>query len=174
VILVGHWTLAVEGKRLPSEWQPDVYLFNENNQRPNIANNHLVVIQGLQQTLNRLTLADKSVTIIGPVPQADMDVAAAVSRAAMLGLDRRIEIDATTAMARMQRTLRILDDASKQHGAALILPHTTLCQTSSCLVIQNGELLYFDADHLSAAGASYVISGKTRADERSAERLWNL
>jgi peptidoglycan/LPS O-acetylase OafA/YrhL len=174
VILVGHWTLDVEGKRLPSEWQPDVYLFNEENKLPDMANNHLVVNQGLQATLARLTLADKAVTIIGPVPQADMDVAAAVSRAAMLGIDRKIEINAATAMQRMQRTLAILDEASKAYSATLILPHTELCQTSSCRIIENGELLYFDADHLSPAGASYVISGITSADKSSAGPLWPL
>jgi hypothetical protein len=139
-----------------------------------MANNHLVVNQGLQATLARLTLADKAVTIIGPVPQADMDVAAAVSRAAMLGIDRKIEINAATAMQRMQRTLAILDEASKAYSATLILPHTELCQTSSCRIIENGELLYFDADHLSPAGASYVISGITSADKSSAGPLWPL
>ena len=39
-----------------------------------------------------------------------------------------------------------------------VYPHKKLCDDKSCLIYANGKALYNDDDHLSSAGAEFVLS----------------
>ena len=59
--------------------------------------------------------------------------------------------------------------AAKTPGVVLIDPNKALCDERACAVTADGELLYFDDNHLSITGAARVVESELRPYFESGE-----
>ncbi|WP_114952865.1 acyltransferase family protein [Sphingosinicella terrae] len=122
--------------------------------------------RGLVDLTRRLTSAGKRVVILGDVPIASFDVAA--ERAASAIPARRYAASLMTGRPMLGERVRssffsldgsddLILDAGQRGGGRVILLRRTLCAESGCQVMADGHLFYRDAQHLSAAGAHFVV-----------------
>jgi hypothetical protein len=114
---------------------------------------------GLEQTLQRIGAAGRSVCAVLDVPTYKYDVPRYLSMAPLRGLSTDVlqvsRAEALEQFERPQRDLRNLERAGK---LTTVDPKDVLCRHETCALIAGGQVLYGDAYHLSQAGAMLVRS----------------
>lgn len=112
---------------------------------------------GLRDTVTRLVAAGKRVWIVYPVPTPDVDTPRVAALYALRGLHPQ---DFRTSRAAFERdnhrAAAFLDTLLGDRVKKLDLT-PALCDKTSCAIAAGDNLLYFDAIHLSVAGARHVV-----------------
>ena len=113
----------------------------------------------LDVTVNRLLSAGKTVVLVYPVPEMGFSVPGALGRFLAAGRDPAVlNLPVAKFQERQDVVLSILDRVGASPGIVRVYPHKKLCQEGRCLIYANGKALYKDDDHLSKAGAEFVLS----------------
>lgn len=117
----------------------------------------------LERTIALLVGNGRRVVLIGAVPPNRFDVPRRLAHLARIGalaeargVDRA-EIAATDAR------LRTIARRWQGRGLVYVEPSAALCGTGTCEIVHAGAPLYFDAHHLSLAGARRVLAPLERA-----------
>ena len=93
------------------------------------------------------------------MPEIGYSVPGALSRFFATGRDPAVlNLPLAKFQERQDVILSILDRVGNSPGIARVYPHKKLCDDKSCLIYANGKALYKDDDHLSSAGAEFVLS----------------
>jgi hypothetical protein len=121
-------------------------------------NNAGLFEEGLNATVRTLLEMGRHVVLITPVPEVGYDVPAAFLVASRTGRNvnriiapTRVEYD-----ERNKVVLRTLDALHGVQGVDVVDIAERLCDASNCRVIDAGQSLYVDDDHLSEYGSKYV------------------
>lgn len=156
VIVIGRWAFLAEGTRAPGESGRAALLARGNERPEGIAHNPALLAEGLGAVLDRLSVKGVEVVLVTSVPEAGRDVPETVLRAGSA-----VDLDALrpsrgSYAARVRQSRPILTDLAKSHGALLVDPAAVLCD-ATCRLTVDGLPLYRDDDHLSRAGAIWLV-----------------
>lgn len=117
-------------------------------------------IEGYRRVVEALSLAGKDVILVSQLPNIGMEAPAVAGYAVSNGRDpaligrRRIEVEQELGR---WRTL-LFELAQDNHGVRFFDPLNALCGDVLCPVIDGGgNVLYFNATHVSLAGARKVV-----------------
>lgn len=117
--------------------------------------------KSLQEIISRLTDAGKNVYILYPIPELPININKAIAPFSVLTDRHMLDLNKTTSiqyyLKRNEFILNKLD--SLQYGKKLhaIKPVELICTEGFCPAIKNSKALYFDDNHLSLAGADFII-----------------
>lgn len=134
---------------------------------PDAAQAHRQLEVALQQTLAKLTAGGVRVIVIGPPPEPRVSGPYCLHRFGEQACrNRRADIDAgrATTLALLQRVV------AGAPAAQMVDPIDTLCDAAWCPAKLDGQVLFFDYNHLSASGAALLRPQLTAAVARSLQR----
>jgi peptidoglycan/LPS O-acetylase OafA/YrhL len=100
------------------------------------------------------------VVVIGPVPELPFSVPSCMGQARRFDLDMAHcrTAPAMGSLARADPAIQQIEAAVSRHPAVrAVFPSRQLCSAQACRTVQDGVLLYYDADHLSATGARKLV-----------------
>jgi peptidoglycan/LPS O-acetylase OafA/YrhL len=162
VILVARYTLYVYG------WSSDLgpaekyrtdspYITDVSRTVSDLEGRQSLLKVQLEKTVKLLLDAGKRVVLVYPIPEVGYNVPAALAQMMVA----QHELASFTRpfsyyKKRQQFIFSVLDDLGQSANIIRIYPHTRLCDAMTCLTYANGKPLYWDADHLSLAGADFV------------------
>jgi len=114
----------------------------------------------LDRTIDLLVRAGKRVMIIGAVPEMKYDAPGCVARKRMSLLPTdNCELNQGAVAARISAVNKEIEAAAKRNKVVALYPDSILCHEDFCAVESpDGEILYYDHNHLSTVGARYVFS----------------
>ena len=114
------------------------------------------------EIVSRLRRAGKQVYLLYPLPELPMHIEKAAYPFSLFQRDSTLDLTETVSAAYyMQRNefiLPRLDSLSFGEGLYPIKPLEILCSDSFCPAVIANQALYFDDNHLSVAGARYLLS----------------
>lgn len=129
----------------------------------------------MRETLSQLIAGNRELIVVYPVPEAGWDVPRFVARKQMFAGGREVEISTAHALftERNAAAYRFLDAALGPEGAVeKVYPEAVFCSVTTegrCDVMEAGQPLYMDDDHLSDLGAARVAGQVvTRLRQRDA------
>ncbi len=156
VLLISRWALLAEGDRAMGEAGSGAVL------RPSDANadgeddtNSSLVMTGLDITVRELTEEGIEVIVMRPTPEFGYDIPKALVRKTWTGVEPRI-LNRDDYKERVHGTNEIIDTVVARYHAEAIAPADILCP-DSCEVSVRDEIFYQDDDHLSRAGAEWLV-----------------
>jgi len=158
VILAARWSWSAEGRRYKSEDAEDrQLLILPGESEANHLNNHEAFAYGLEQTISRLVKLEKTVWIVGPIPEVGYRVPKALYLQS-LGLYANAPIEPTTDefYQRQDFVLSVFHDLATRYPLHFIWPHEAFCHEHVCEVQRDGMPLYSDNNHLSVYGARSI------------------
>ncbi|MFC3097690.1 acyltransferase family protein [Alteraurantiacibacter palmitatis] len=156
IVLVGRWTMLAMGTRMTGEPGGLAILTTSAQPASGIAANAALLENGLAELVARLRQADRRVVLLAGVPEPGFHVPNNQARAAMLGTVPR-EVSRATFDQRIATSDPLLVRVAERYGARLVRPADFLCDDTRCGVLLAGKPLYRDDDHLSIAGAAWLV-----------------
>jgi peptidoglycan/LPS O-acetylase OafA/YrhL len=155
VVLVSRWTNWRVGEPgSPAESPVDIRLRNGNGAARTIQDNRAIFVRGFEELILTLVGAGKTVWIVGPLPEPTVRVPKALYVKA-LGFDTtNIDISEESYKTRHRYVLALFDEIARKYSVRFIWPSEALCADGGCPVIENGNPMFFDQDHLSYFGVS--------------------
>ena len=116
----------------------------------------------LDAAVSQLTSSGKKVVIVYPIPEVGYDVPVTLALLAARGQSPDSFTTPVSMYVERQGDIRRhLDVIVAKYGAGVIDPYGPLCTSSFCRVFIDGQVLYFDDDHLSPMGMS-LLDGQIR------------
>jgi peptidoglycan/LPS O-acetylase OafA/YrhL len=104
----------------------------------------------------RLQSAGKTVVLFYPIPETAYDIPSTLAKVAMRGGDPEQFARPAEYFYRRNAFVFEMLDRIDGEGVLRIYPHQYLCDDRVCKVMNAGQVLYADDDHLSRAGARYI------------------
>lgn len=158
LLLVGRWSYYAEGQGVGLDAHNRITLTPEPGSLLPQGPQHTLFNAGLTRTLTELAPQFPRIHILRQPPEVPDYDSRAVARALVHG---RMDVDDTTRLtvpramalaraARAEAPLRALADSG---AITLIDPWPRLCDASTCSVMQSGQALYFDNNHLTNRAA---------------------
>jgi peptidoglycan/LPS O-acetylase OafA/YrhL len=152
VVMAARWANVASDVRAPGDGWWSGHLRDLAN-----GGSPLALADALLRTIERIRASGAQVIVIGPVPEADYNVPAALVRSlhgfGYLPPVRRTDFD--------RRQDQVLSALAKLHGldgVSVVYPHVALCDEQTCAVADGIRSLYIDDDHLSPFGAVRVAA----------------
>lgn len=152
IIIHARWGLYAEGERSAGEANTQPRIFDASSKDAN----RTAFAKLLKGTVERIRAAGKTVTVIGPVPELEVNLPAAMIKAKMRGRDADFSLSRAKFDERQIAVLPVLAELAKMDGVRVVYPHAILCDASKCRAEAGGRALYFDDDHLSPAGSAQL------------------
>lgn len=124
-------------------------------------------------SLNAIVESGRRLVIVYPVPEMGWDVPKYLARYLLNGNDLEMmsgSVSYDSFLARNKNAISVLDKVGISLNVVRVYPHEELCSKTLnfCAAHRDGDLLYFDDDHVSNFGARIIsqkiisIFGKTR------------
>ena len=121
--------------------------------------------QAVQDVVSELIENGKQVVLVYPVPEPGWDVPRYMVRADMLGIElgEGFSVSHARFKARNRTAYQILDSVADHQDLIRLYPEKQMCDMElpeRCVFADaDGQLLYFDDDHLSVRGARHALPG---------------
>jgi hypothetical protein len=150
VVLIGRWANVASDRRAPGDGGPPgrIVDFQTGSEMP--------LADALGRTIEIIRSSGARVIVIGPVPEVEFDVPAALNRA-LRGFSHVAPFPVAHFNKRQRMVLAALAQVEGKGLAAVLYPHSVLCDGGACRVEAAGQPLYADDDHLSPFGALRVV-----------------
>ena len=117
----------------------------------------LYFASNMQKTILSLVNSGKDVVIVSSIPEVGHHVPRYVARKYFSSIQIEKVNNHKYFYIRQRFLLNLFSNLDKIDGVTIIYPHIKLCvQEQSCLYQINGQPLYYDDDHLSVRGATYI------------------
>lgn len=164
VVLAARWPVyAMEaGFGVPEETPgaPTYSLLASSGDRSAAISSFAEFGAALDRTIDLLVRAGKKVIVVGAVPEMKYDVPDCVARKRMSLLPtENCGLDQGAVAARIFAVNKEIEAAAKRNEVAALYPDRILCHEGYCAVESpDGEILYYDHNHLSTVGGRYVFS----------------
>jgi len=113
----------------------------------------------LSAAIKLLTDSGKSVVLIQAIPWPGFDVPEYFARKAWYSgtLIQNARFPETLYSRGTMDVRILLSEVATNAGAKVIDPAKILCAGGECRVIENGEVLYSDSNHLSLSGIAFIL-----------------
>ncbi len=153
VILMGRWVQYIKG---PSVALGPAEIGMELDPLPQAERERLFK-KGLHDTVMPLLKAGKKVVLVYPVPENGYNIPTLLARR-YISHGEKPEDYTTSFEVFKERQDFIFDvfDGFNPAGLIKVYPHEKLCDGQRCVVYKDGNVLYFDDDHLSLEGAQEI------------------
>jgi peptidoglycan/LPS O-acetylase OafA/YrhL len=159
VVLSSRWTnwrVGEPGSR--AEPEVDIRLRDAGGTASSAEANKRIFAKGFEALVRALTTAEKTVWVVGPVPQPSFRVPKALY-VEHIGLDQTdLDIPLTEFLRRNEYILALFADMQGKYPVKFIWPHLALCGQIKCPVSELGKPIFFDDNHLSILGAHKTSS----------------
>jgi len=168
VVLAGRWSIYAENTRLAGDEGLSNHLTDDASSELTSSNSRRVLRESLGRALSELHGLDLDVLIIGQPPEFGLDTARCVARARWRQLpETTCFVTTARVRARFKAANAILDGLVAAHpGTRMFNPLSLFCDDTLCRSVVDGKVLYTDDDHLSLAGAEYVMEHVEITDDR--------
>jgi peptidoglycan/LPS O-acetylase OafA/YrhL len=154
IILAARWSISTDGTRYKGEYGKPVFIVDDDSATHGIEENKATFSRGLRRTLTALRDANKSVVVVGPIPEVGRFVPRVLAlRHAIAGIEPSLAPTYSEFRERQSYVIPTLEAFSKEFGFRLVYPHQVLCTSVACRVEDDGFPLYSDDDHLTATAA---------------------
>ena len=137
----------------PAEPEVDLRLVDANGTARSKHENLPIFERGFIRLIDRLTSAGKTVYIVGALPEPMFDVPHRLFIQRFGLAEQAGPIKVSDTQIRHATIMRIFGRFAHSASVRFVWPQSALCNSVDCPVIENGEPLYFDQDHLSINGA---------------------
>ena len=148
VFLIARWPREVLGSENGNEGP----FYDPAAQAPT-ADRSAQVSAALDATLTRLAAPGRRVVLVMDVPEPGYDVPLALARAALQGLDARVNPARQAVKARQRLARQALQAVAARHGSLIVDPLPAFCDDALCHVERDGVSRYTDSDHLTQRAA---------------------
>ncbi len=154
IVLSSRWTNWRVGEPGNAVETPvDIRLRDELGTATSANGNAAIFERGFEKLLETLIRAGKTVHIVGPLPEPSFDVPQMLFVAQYGLVDQPSALTVKAFEARHSKIMVVFMRLERQHDVHIILPHSELCDSSKCAIVENNEAIYFDHNHLSVYGA---------------------
>lgn len=174
VVLLARWPLYLEGTQFDNQeggveagngLVMDVVRAGVKQNSP--ADHRLgQVAQFHKASIERLIKAGKKVILIYPIPEVGFDVPDRLAKQRLL---QQVGADTTSHdvyLERNKRVLSLFDSLGEHPNLVRVRPDQVFCDTTPggrCHTVKGTEILYYDDDHLSNAGARLLADDVVKA-----------
>ena len=145
VFLVAHWSMYSEGE---PEKQPNHFISDMTTRSYDAGSSKVVLARALEGTIKRFNEQGAQVVIVHSVPVLPKVI-------------QSLPEDFTTPLSAYQLQNRFMTDFVQEHQDRLSLtsidPTGAFCPDTVCISRADGNVLYSDNNHISAAGAARLI-----------------
>jgi hypothetical protein len=114
------------------------------------------VMAGIDRTVQQLRQAGKRVVLVYPYPTAPANVPELLARTQLTQGDYRKAGFPRSQYESGNRIALAALDSIRGPGIEHVVPAQMLCPGSTCELQANGDVLYFDNNHLTIEGARYL------------------
>jgi peptidoglycan/LPS O-acetylase OafA/YrhL len=160
IILVSRWVVAADGGPFKNEFSALLKYGLVDNKLSLPMSNKAAFNQGLDALLKKISILNKQIIILGPIPEIGINVLKQFERKANM-LPTRYQDVSPSIQEFLKRQKTVLDTFSQldnNQNIHVIYPHKYLCGEIKCLTKSDNKPLYFDDNHLSKYGAQ-MLSG---------------
>jgi peptidoglycan/LPS O-acetylase OafA/YrhL len=169
VVLAARWALFADGRRYKNEEGAPIKLMDFWNRAGSPADNAQLFETGLARTVQRLAEMGRHVVLVEQVPEIGYQAAQAYAAAYRTGRDVT-EIIAPSRQeyeTRNKPVLAAFSSVRELDGVEVLKVTEQMCDNLKCKVIESGQSLYSDDDHLSVHGSRYLAPLFDRLFDRS-------
>jgi len=153
VVLAGRWTLSSDGYRPES---PSFPIQLQDLRTGDRSSNRAVLAAGLTRTVDHLRQAGKRVVLLGAVPELAWDAPHALGLHTLL--DREPPVVLTDDVRQRNAFVdALMTELAEDPGVEFIPLHEYFCGELQCPLESAEGTLYSDSNHLSQAGAFYLL-----------------
>lgn len=156
VILAGRWGMWAEGSGYGSEEGQYEELADSTGAGDTPDGRWAIFHHGLEATVQALSRMRKHIVLVADAPEIGRGVAAALAKQQMYRRPGQITVSTNEYLSRQRRVLADFRSLSARYDVRLVYLYQALCGGGTCQVINNGEPLYSDSNHLTVAGANLV------------------
>ena len=159
VILISRYAQYIYGNMRPTGPNgTEGLIAGESGEELDLTARSNVFERQLHLTVRRLLAAGKRVILVYPVPEIGFSVPPTLSRLVAMGRDPAgFNLPRADFEGREKIVFSILDRVDPSPQLVRIWPHKRLCNSVRCLIVADGKALYRDEDHLSRAGANFLM-----------------
>jgi hypothetical protein len=118
------------------------------------------VLESYRSSILELLNEGKRVILVYPIPEVGWNVPTRLMKLKVRGIESNITTKFRRYMERSAPVLEVFDNLGIHEKLDRVYPHQLFCDEDldgRCYTELNGELLYFDDDHLSSFGAQLVM-----------------
>ena len=155
VILAARWIAYADTAKVPVVVTDHLILVDA--KRPQLTNQAAIFETHFAVTLAALQRAGVRVYVVEGVPQMDFNVPVSLASDARLGRAARPGISRAAYDAQQAVATGIFARLRARYPFTLLRPQDVLCASGSCLLMQGGQALYQDGQHLTPPGALSVV-----------------
>lgn len=165
VIIQGRWALSATGERAPLESGSNPLIADNSSEQFTRSDNVLVFERGLRRTIQTLLGLNKTVVMLGGVPEIGWDVPVTLARGQYTGNFTAIPPNIDDFQARNASVHRVTSKLARELEFEYVPIADIICD-DVCRVLHDGRPVYVDDDHLSLYGAMNLVG------PRLVERIW--
>jgi hypothetical protein len=157
VFLVGRWPYWSEGTLPRTGGSQFDTIEDSDTKKEGIEENHRVLRRSLLRVVEKLQGLGKHVTIIGPVPEHRVDIPKLLALTHRWARPTNYFLPVERYRERNLFVSPMLKDIALETGARFVDLESLFCRNGSCNILYEDKPLYFNADHLSYAGARNFV-----------------
>jgi hypothetical protein len=167
VVMLGRWSMYIEGSYFNNleggvesgDFNALDTIVNGVKQRHPEKLRIAKLSQYYKATVERLLEGGKKVILIYPIPEVGFHVPNRLARLKMFGSNEEVTTSYDVFLERNRRVLSTFDSLGDNENLIRIRPDKVFCETKKggrCLTVKEGNILYYDDDHLSNTGSSII------------------
>jgi peptidoglycan/LPS O-acetylase OafA/YrhL len=154
VILAARWGLWAEGTRYKRENRGGAVVLSVAQKTEPAPHNVSALGAGLDRTIAALTAAEKTVWLVGPIPEVGYPVPRALYLARLGQLQHsHIQPSAEELQERQKHVFALFGALAQKYPVKIVWPHKVLCDSTACKVERGNVPLYSDDNHLTRTAA---------------------
>ena len=156
VILHARWSLYCKGRNEAGQTIMPVSFHGQSFTTANEVENYYAA--RIRATVGRLLAAGKKVVLIYPVPEVGYNVPDLLAKQTLTGITPSATVGDPGFFARQNFIIGVLDSLGESAKLLRLRPHERMLHDGRLTVMERGQALYMDGNHLSAAGARNLQS----------------
>jgi hypothetical protein len=162
VVLVARFAAYVDGQQFDDSDEGagafQLLITDQGRTIPDRAARQHRYVRALETTLRTLSGLGRTVVVVYPIPEAGINVPLTLARIARIGGDP-LAVTRPRAQyeARQRWMLPALDSMVQGATVRVVHPEQLLCDSRVCRLSSGGNLLYDETNHLTRAGADFLM-----------------
>jgi len=159
VYITGRFAATLSGVDFGGDTPVNFYSI-KSLEMPNVKERDKIFNTGLRSIVDRLTKANKRVTILLDLPELNFDPKSCLKSS----LTNQCRINKNLVMERQSPYREIVLKVASDFNSKVVDLMNAFCDANYCYAKQNGKILYRDHHHLGVWGTEYLLDVKFKID----------